>query len=153
MHYEEIECTKIKRMKNWKTTTIASELNFSFVRSGGAGGQNVNKVATKAELSFDVANSNVLSTDEKNVFLAVNSAKINEEGIFKFSVDKTRSQLSNKELAIEKFYAILTKTFTPRKTRKKTAPTEASKLQKRIEKERNSKIKANRQKKGNNLDE
>lgn len=131
-------------MKDFKNTTILSECSFTAVRSGGAGGQNVNKVATKIELSFVAAQSKVLDDAEKEIFLSKNATKIATDGSYKISCDKTRSQLENKAIAIEKFYGILQKTFTVVKKRKATKPTVESKLKKRKSKEINSEKKNNR---------
>ncbi|MCK9202898.1 MAG: aminoacyl-tRNA hydrolase [Bacteroidales bacterium] len=114
---------------------FTTEFNFTASRSSGPGGQHINKVNTRIELRFDVMHSVLLSQEEKEVILSKLAGKINSEGIL-FIVSQTeRSQLRNKERTIEKFYILLTKTLTPRKKRKPTKPTQASK-EKRLETKR-----------------
>ncbi len=111
---------------------FSKEFTFNTSRSGGAGGQNVNKVSTKVELRFSVANSILLSDREKEIILEKLSNKINSEGILIIVSQAERTQLGNKQRCIEKFYALLTKALTPKKKRKPTKPTKASE-RKRIE--------------------
>src|ERR1035438_4233387 len=86
---------------------FSKEIIYRASRSGGAGGQNVNKVSTKVELSFDVLNSSILSDEEKLLMTEKLSAKINQEGILKITSQTERTQLGNKEVVTEKFYKLL----------------------------------------------
>ena len=104
-----------------------SELRFSASRSSGPGGQNVNKVNTKVELRFHVAASSLLSDEEKAILLVKLEKKINTEGELIIVSQTERSQIKNKAQVIEKFYALLTRALTPRKKRKPTKPSQASK--------------------------
>ena len=115
---------------------LLKEVSFKAVRSGGKGGQNVNKVSTKVQLSFDVANSNFLSDEQKEIILNKLSSKISEEGILKLTADSERSQFSNKEIVSEKFLALIQKALTPKKKRVASKPSKASKEERlRLKKE------------------
>ncbi len=105
---------------------FAGELHFSASRSSGPGGQNVNKVSTKMELRFHVASSSLLSEDEKALILEKLANRINAVGELILVSQSERSQLQNKEKVIEKFIALLTRALTPRKKRKVTRPSKAS---------------------------
>lgn len=108
------------------------ELRFSTSRSSGPGGQNVNKVNSKIELRFNVDQSILLSEREKQMILTKLKNKINSEWELIITVQTDRSQLKNKEEALEKFHELLTKALTPRKLRRATRPTKAS-VEKRLE--------------------
>jgi ribosome-associated protein len=112
---------------------FGTELNFFASRSSGPGGQNVNKVSTKVELRFDVLNSTLLTSEEKEVLLIKLAKKINNDGILLIVSQNERSQLRNKENAIEKFYSLVAKALTPKKKRRPTRPSLSS-IEKRLEK-------------------
>lgn len=97
---------------------LLKEVNYKAVRSGGKGGQNVNKVSTKVELSFDILNSSFLSDEQKKTISNKLSSKISAEGILRLTCDSERSQFSNKQLVSEKFISIIQKALTPRKKRR-----------------------------------
>jgi len=120
------------------------EFVFQASRSGGPGGQNVNKVSTKVELRFNVTNSALLNDDEKAIVSDKLVNKINNLGELILVSQKERSQLKNKENVIEKFYLLIEKSLTPRKKRHQTKPTKAS-VERRLESKRvQAKIKINR---------
>jgi len=120
------------------------EFVFQASRSGGPGGQNVNKVSSKVELRFNIANSVLLSDDEKSVILAKLANKINKLGELVLVAQTDRSQLKNREKVTEKFYLLIDRALTPRKKRLKTNPTRAS-VERRLESKRvQSTIKAGR---------
>jgi len=114
---------------------FSREFLFSTSRSSGPGGQNVNKVSTKVELRFDILHSILLTEEEKEILLTQLQKKINSEGILIIVSQSERSQLKNKEKTIEKFYALLKKSLTPKKKRKPTKPNAAAK-EKRLEEKR-----------------
>ncbi len=99
---------------------------FSASRSSGPGGQNVNKVSSKMELRFHILNSQLLSESEKEILTEKLANKINNEGFLVLTCQTSRSQLTNKEEVIEKFYALLTKALKPRKKRVPTKPGKGS---------------------------
>ena len=104
-----------------------SELHFRTSRSSGPGGQNVNKLETKVELLFDVDRSSSLSDEQKHSVHRSLEGRIDAEGILHVSSQRSRSQWGNKELAIEKFAALLRSALKPRKKRLATGATRASK--------------------------
>jgi ribosome-associated protein len=106
---------------------FSAEFQFSASRSSGPGGQNVNKVSTKMELRFHVASSALLTEDEKLLVAEKLSSRINAAGELVLVSQTERSQLQNKEKVTEKFYLLLTRALTPRKERKPTKPSRASK--------------------------
>jgi ribosome-associated protein len=122
------------------------EFTFTASRSSGPGGQNVNKVSSRVELRFDVKGSALLTPDEKEIVLLRLAKKINSEGELILVAQTDRSQLKNKEKAIEKFYAILNKALTPVKERKPTRPSQAAK-EKRLEEKQIQSEKKERRKK------
>ncbi len=109
-----------------------SEFKFSASRSGGPGGQNVNKVSSKIELRFNVLESPLLSIGEKEIIQKKLENKINIEGELVLVSQSERSQLANKEKVIEKFYVLISKALTIQKKRKPTKPSKSAK-EKRLE--------------------
>jgi len=125
---------------------LSAEFQFLTSRSSGPGGQNVNKVNSKVELRFDIQNSDLLSEDQKNILLVKLASKITSEGILSIVSQRDRSQLSNKEDAIEKLYLLISKALTPVKPRKNTKPTKGSVERRLATKRIKAEIKQNRQK-------
>jgi ribosome-associated protein len=129
---------------NIRDRDFQNEFVFQASRSGGPGGQNVNKVSSKIELRFHIANSDFLSEEEKATIVAKLANKINISGELILVSQTERSQLRNKEKVIEKFYLLIIRALTPRKKRIDTKPTKAS-VEKRLESKRvQATIKANR---------
>ncbi len=125
---------------------FSSELKFSTSRSSGPGGQNVNKVNSKVELRFNVEMSAILSEFEKEIILKKLKNKINSENELIITVQSDRSQLKNKNEAIDKFNQLISKALTPRKKRRPTSPTKSS-VEKRLkQKKEDGKIKQMRKK-------
>ncbi len=123
---------------------FTNEFVFQATRSGGPGGQNVNKVSSKVELRFNVKNSVLLNEQEKSLIAEKLSNKINKLDEIVLIAQTDRSQLKNKEKVVEKFYSLLEKALMPQKKRYKTRPTRAS-VEKRLETKRvQSAIKATR---------
>ncbi|WP_036380717.1 alternative ribosome rescue aminoacyl-tRNA hydrolase ArfB [Muricauda sp. MAR_2010_75] len=123
---------------------VHSELQFKAVRSSGAGGQNVNKVSSKVELSFDVPASEGLSDMEKERLLQKLKTRLTNEGVLILQCDEARSQHKNKDLVIKRFFEVLKKALTVPKKRKPTKPTKSS-IEKRLKtKKKTAEKKANR---------
>jgi ribosome-associated protein len=110
---------------------LGNELVFTTSRSGGPGGQNVNKVNSKVTLSFDVAGSKVLVAEEKEVIAKKLATRMTNEGVLVLTAQDNRSQLQNKESVILKLEKLLAKAFEKRKARKATKPSKGS-VQERI---------------------
>ena len=112
---------------NSRLSIPVSELRFVTSRSGGPGGQNVNKLETRVELLFDVENSQNLTNVEKDILRENLKAKIDGEGYIHVVAQESRSQWQNKQSAIEKFVRLLRNALKPRKKRVKTHPTKQAK--------------------------
>lgn len=103
-----------------EASKILSELSFKAVRSSGAGGQNVNKVSSKVVLTFDLANSQALSVEEKLLLENKLSTRLTLEQILILNCDEDRSQLKNKAIVTKRFLDIITAGLVIPKIRKAT---------------------------------
>jgi ribosome-associated protein len=122
-------------MRKITASLLLNELVFTTSRSGGPGGQNVNKVNSKVTLQFDVQGSQILTAEEKLTLMQKLSSRISREGLLIVNAQETRSQLQNREAVVEKFDHLIAKAFEKKKARKATKPSKSAK-QERIKKKK-----------------
>ncbi len=120
------------------------EVSFQFARSGGPGGQNVNKVSTRVELLFDVGASSALSETQKSILLTTFRSRIDSGGVLRIRSDASRSQWKNRQDALRKFSLLLAGALRPVKKRASSKPTRASRAERLLAKKRTGALKRNR---------
>src|ERR1700754_2949449 len=107
---------------NFSKEELLKDVIFKTSRSGGKGGQNVNKVSSKVELNIDIVSCALFNEDEKRLLLHRLSNRINSLGILQIITEEDRSQLRNKEKGIEKLLLLIKKALHVPKARKATKP-------------------------------
>ena len=125
-------------------TIPAGELAVSFARSGGSGGQNVNKVSSKVDLRWNVAASAVLREDDRAWLLQKLRSKLTSDGTLIVTSTLTRDQLKNRDDAESKLALIVRAALIRPKTRRATKPTKGSQRRRMADKRHHGEIKRQR---------
>jgi ribosome-associated protein len=125
-----------------------NEISFVASRSGGPGGQNVNKVSSRITLLFNVGRSTALSDEQKAAVLRSLGKRVNKEGILQIVSQRTRSQDMNRTDALERFGDLLRRALTPKRPRMKTRLPASAKKVRLDQKKKRTAIKQARSKTG-----
>ncbi len=123
---------------------LLNELQFKAVRSSGAGGQNVNKVASKVELIFNLEDSIGLSDEEKHLLKQTIASRLTKDSLLLLQCEESRSQHKNKTLVIERFFKVIEEGLVVPKQRKPTKVPKQVKVKRLKTKRIASEKKANR---------
>lgn len=105
---------------------VQRDVQYKTSRSGGKGGQNVNKVSSKVELLYSISDSTLFTDEQKALLTSKLQSRFNKDGLLQIVCEEERSQYLNKEKALEKLLAILTKALHQPKKRKASKPSKAS---------------------------
>lgn len=125
---------------------FSKEIRFQTARSGGKGGQNVNKVETMVEGYWQIHSSKLFTTEQKELLATKLSNKINEEGELLVKSQTERTQLGNKQQVIKKMHLLVEKALIVPKSRKKSKPSKASVAKRLDSKKKKGETKQSRKK-------
>ena len=131
---------------NIDKAVLQKEVFYKTSRSGGKGGQNVNKVSSKVELLFSVDNTELFSADEKLLIMQKMQNRLNKDGLIQVICDEERSQYLNKEIAMDRLLVLLTGALQVKKQRKPVKISKAAKAARVENKRINSAKKESRSK-------
>ncbi|MUU78572.1 alternative ribosome rescue aminoacyl-tRNA hydrolase ArfB [Winogradskyella endarachnes] len=123
---------------------LKSELTYKYVRSSGSGGQHVNKVSSKAELYFDLKNSNAITTEEREKLSEFLNNRLTKDGILILACSESRSQFRNKALVTQRFLELIEEGLKEDKIRIATNVPRSAKKKRLKDKRINADKKANR---------
>lgn len=133
---------------NRNLTIPDDELDFTFLPSGGPGGQHANRSSTKAVLAWDVAGSRALGPRQRQRIQAALRSRIDSSGVLRLSSDRHRSQLRNREDVTRRMGEMVARALRPVKHRTATDPTRASRERRIKEKRHRGEIKKARRRPG-----
>ena len=122
----------------------AAALSIAFSRSGGPGGQNVNKVETRAEVRFDLAGSPLVPEADRRRALERLAPRLTKDGVLIVTCERTRHRERNLQEALDRMGEILRAAVTPPKVRRRTRPTRSSRLRRLESKRRRGAVKRDR---------
>ena len=125
---------------------LISELNYKAIRSSGAGGQHVNKVSSKIELTFNLEDSQVFNEEQKERLKAKLSTRLTKENVLILQCGESRSQHKNKKIVIQRFLEVIKEGLRVPKKRRPTKIPRGVKIKRLKAKRSNSEKKANRKK-------
>ncbi|MBU3676450.1 MAG: aminoacyl-tRNA hydrolase [Chitinophagaceae bacterium] len=131
---------------NTALQNLPNELHFTTARSGGKGGQNVNKVETKVLLTWNPAESDLFDDEQKSIIMKALLANTNKEGLVHLACETYRTQLENKNAVVRRLQQKISTALTPKKKRHKTHIPRAVKEQRLESKKQHSSLKQLRKK-------
>lgn len=122
-----------------------AELDFQYIRASGPGGQNVNKVATAAQLRFDLERSTALPVDARRRLSRTSGRRLAADGVLTIEAKRYRTQERNRQDALERFDQLILRALEKPKPRLSTKPTASSQRRRLESKKRRGAVKKTRQ--------